>query len=540
MKLIGGEMLTWSDDTPAHGPLLAHLLAALLPVGGRVLVAGPHDRALLGALTGAYVTCLVRSVPDAEALAGAGVDVLCGTLAKLTDTDRYDVVIALDGLDRLCSVEGPQLDWTESLHVLRRALRPGGSLLLSVENELGVHRLVDRSSVTSVRTDSAWSPLGEFDPAKPGNPARLTARLTSDGLPVSWLAAAWPLPTAPTLIATRTALDSPAGALVAAASAAVAVAYAGQPVLSDPRRLTAAAVRGGLGAELAASWLVLAHRAPAPANTPVLPPVLLGDGPHGPVQELSTDPDGRWVRRVTGAAGAVNAPVTREVSTLDGPVPAGRLVEELLLASCLRHDLPGTRRVLTGWYEWLTGLPGGHAFATFDNVVLDGGTFRLLDPSWDTTGPVEAPVAAVRALRRFAVVLLSGGYAHPWPVTHDVDELTTILAGAAGVDLGAGSAPAAVALDTDIAEALGTPEPVHPHAERESAEDVRRLREQLADATARARWYDSELDRRDRELRKARTQIALFSGSVGFRAAKLAMAVLRRGRRFAKRLRRKL
>ena len=83
-------------------------------------------------------------------------DILEGVAPTRHEQALVHALGVLDGLDRLCSVEGPQLDWAESLHVLRRALRPGGSLLLSVENELGVHRLVDRSSVTSAHTDGAW------------------------------------------------------------------------------------------------------------------------------------------------------------------------------------------------------------------------------------------------------------------------------------------------------------------------------------------------------------------------------------------------
>ena len=164
VSLIGGEMQNWSDHRPDERPpvggaVLAHLLtllAPLIPAGGQVLVVGPARRRP-GGRAGAGTPrsrCLLRSQPDAEAAAARGIDVLCGTLAKLTDTDRYDVVVALDGLDRLCSVEGPQYDWAESLQVLRRSLRPGGTLLLSVENELGVHRLVDHSTATAPHTDA--------------------------------------------------------------------------------------------------------------------------------------------------------------------------------------------------------------------------------------------------------------------------------------------------------------------------------------------------------------------------------------------------
>jgi hypothetical protein len=425
IRLIGGEMPGWNEDRPPAGGALYGYLAERLPAGARVLVAGPHEHALIEALAArTAVTCLVRSQPEAERLDARGLDVLCGTLSKLTEADRWDAVVAFDGVGRLCSVEGPQYDWAECLRALRNALLPGGLLLLTVENELGVHRLVDPAAATAARTDDAWRSLGEFDDSKPGSPARLTDRLAGEELTLDWLGAAWPSPAAPTLIATPEALRTgPADALAAAAASAVATAYANRPALSDPRRLAASAVRGGIGAELAAAWLVMAHRAPRPAATPALPPVLLGDAP---VREVAPGPDGAW------------------------PLPAGRLLEELLLGACLRHDL---RRLLTGW---MAALPA----ATPDNVVVAGETFTRLDPSV----PDRADV-----LRGFASTLLTGGYAHPWPAATDLRTLTAILHGAAGLPGDVPAIPPGV-------------DPPVPDSRREQEEQMRALRRLLADA----------------------------------------------------------
>lgn len=497
LTLIGGEMPDWSDRgadqrPPVGGAVLAEILRRIGPGSGRVLVAGPHDDTLIDALgPEADVVCLVRSEPDAARLARLGVTVRCGTLAKLTEVERYDVVVALDGVDRLCSVEGAQLDWAEAVQALKRVLRPGGSLLLAVENELGVHRLVDRAAPTSAHGLADWRPVGEFDATKPGNPTRLAAQLSTDGLAVTWVAAAWPVPSAPTLLATPNALqDGPIGALSAAAAGAVGSAYAGRPVLSDPRRLAAAAVRGGLGAEFAASWIVLAHRAPRPALTFAPPPVLLGDGP---VVELVHDRAGGWTRKV------VTTVPGRDLSGLDGPLPTGRLLEELLLAACLRHDLRAARRLLTGW--------AGQGCA--DNVLVDGDKYTVLDPS----RPELSPAVAVR---RFAETLLSGGYAHPWASATDVPALAAVLGAAAGL----GNAPVGDVAAGPILDSV-----------REHEEQLQRLREQLADADTRARWFEAELAGRDAELRRARLQIKAFSGRVGYRVAKLGAAGARKALR---------
>jgi hypothetical protein len=487
IRMIGGEMPAFTEVRPPAGGALYGYLADQLPAGAEVLVAGPHAGDLVEALAArTKVTCLLRSQPDAINLEARGLDVQCGTISKLTDVDRYDVVVALDGLDRLCSVEGPQYDWVETLQALKRTLRPGGMLLLAVENELGVHRLVDPISPTAAQDDGAWRPLGEFD-SKPGNPARLAERLAAEGLAVDWLSAAWPLPGAPTLIATPNALaDGPVDALAAVAASAVARAYAEKSVLSDPRRLAAAAVRGGLGAELAASWLVVAYRAPRPGMVLHLPPVLIGGDS---VIEISPDADAGWTRQaVRGDAPA-------------GPLPKGRLLEELLLGAALRHDLPTLRRLLTGW---TAALPR----ATADNVVVDHDRFALLDPG--------VPESA-DALRRFAQTLLAGVYPHPWPATTDLDTLTAILHGAAGLPAGAPVPPPAGELPA-------------PASRREHEEQIRALQRQLADAASRTQWYEAELDKRDGQLRDAHIKIAAFSGNLSYRVARLGLRAARKAR----------
>lgn len=487
-ELIGGEMTDWSDREPVGGPLLTHLISRLEPLGRRVLVAGPHAPALIDALA-AYteVTCLVRAQRDAAALGDRrGVTVRCGSLAKLTDSDHYDVIVALDGVARLCSVEGPQLDWTESVQVLRRALRPGGALLLSVENELGVHRLVDRTTVTFAHTEDAWLPLGEFG-SKPGSPERLESRLAAEGLTVGWLGTAWPSPSAPAFAATPAMLRyGPAGALGAAASAAMASAYAGRAVLSDPRRLAAAAIRGGLGAEFAPAWLVVASRGPAPT--------VLAD------REIGRE--GQGMREA-----ALDLPQVLIGDRADAELPAGQLLEELLIGACLRHDLPAIRRLLAGW---VAGQPN----AAFDNLLVDGDTYTILDRD----RAAEEPAAV---LARFAHTLLAGGYAQPWPTAADVPSLTTILSAAAG--LGTGTLPPAAT----------TPEV--PDSLREHEEQVRRLEEQLADAAVRIAYVENELIKRDTELRRARLQIDTFSGHVGYRLTKLSARAARKAVRAVRR-----
>ncbi|MEV6347051.1 hypothetical protein [Actinoplanes sp. NPDC051851] len=504
IRLIGGEMPDFTEVRPAAGGALYRYVTGLVPAGSRVLVAGPHDGALIGALAGTTtVTCLIRSELAAAELSRHGATVLCGTLAKLTDAATYDVVIALDGTGRLCSVEGPQLEWAEAVRALTRVLRPGGTLLLAVENQLGVHHLVETGTPTGAEQDDEWGPLGEFD-STPGHPDRLALALTAEGLSVSGLAGAWPSLEQPSLVIAREVLqDGPVPALAAITARTVATAYEKKPVLSDPRRLASAAVRRGLGTELAPAWLVVAERLPREGGGLRLPSVLISPGHdtgHEAVLEIAEEPGGGWGRRVLRAADGVDPAVW------NGPLPTGRLLEELLLDACLRHDLPRLRRLLSGW---ATALPG----VTADNVLVEGDRYARLDP----TAPDRPD-----ALARFVAVLLGGGYAHPWPTVTDPARITGILASAAGI--GSARLPA-----PDLIPAA--------HARREQEELVRTLQRQLAGAEERNRWYEREIRRREVELGKARVQIETFSGSLSYRLSRLAIRAVRKIRKTLSKIR---
>ncbi|WP_199509624.1 hypothetical protein [Nucisporomicrobium flavum] len=300
-RLIGGEMLVWSDLDGTHGPgpvrgeALAPFLAA---ARGRTLVAGPHDPALLAGLTGA--TVLVRGVPDAERLAGLpGLEVLCGSVAKLAAEEPFDTVIALDGLERLGTAEHDELSWAQTLDVLRGVLKPDGLLMLALENPLGVHRLVAPPRPPS---DSDWTPA--WDDTRPAGPGPLT------GSGASRVYALYPDPVRPRVVLETTRDDAAAEAVVAGAFDDDA------EVLTDPVPPALASLRQGH--VLAPAWVVVAARTRDALRTPATAP---GAAP-GTRTLLS---------RIAGAAARRDLPAVRELlgSWLDGPaagVPAGQVL----------------------------------------------------------------------------------------------------------------------------------------------------------------------------------------------------------------------
>jgi hypothetical protein len=581
LRLIGGEMLVWSDDDvasrrqPVHGRALGSLAESACSPGSRVLVAGPHALDLVARLADrrVRVTCLLRSYEDSAAAArhfpDGRVQVLCGSLAKLTVEDPFDTIIAFDGLGRLASVEGANLSWGEAYDLLLAALRPGGRLLLAVDNALGLHRLVEMTQWYADRGDAAWTPVGEFDESRPRSLAQLTERVTKSGLRVGYSYAAYPVTGAPSVLvrtdaaATEVALQ---GYLDGAVAAACGQGFADTVVLTDPRRLAISAMRAGLAVELAPTWIVVADRQTGSATMPELPAILVADAwEHagwGVEYEVVRDSEGAWVRRLIGdAPGRTVRGVERDPALLAGPMPTGRSLEELLIGACLRRDLPELRRILSEYATWLAGLcdvegqlPGEYAFAIPRLVLSADGRFTLLDPSWRTTGPLPYDVALTRALRHFAVALITGAYAHPWPATIDADGLTVILAGMAGQTIERNAMQAAVEAEVDILAAIrgldaagrgdlltqlaavdaGTP-PLDMDSHRELREAMIRLRGQLEHAEAQLKWYQELLSSREYALKRAQRTINVLSGSISFRAGRALIAPARLLKRLLRR-----
>jgi hypothetical protein len=579
VRLIGGEMLSWSDDDAAAGRVptgsgvLSELTARILPRGGHALIVGPHSRQLVDLVAEhcPLVTCLLRSLPDARALGGRyadhrGFTVQCGGFEKFSAREPYDVIVAFDGFERLVSVDGRDLSWAESFERVAALLAPGGLLLLGAENELGLHRLVDAGLPASVPDDGERWPLTRLDRTQPAAPAELAGRLRAAGMTTYGTYAAYPLPGTPCALISVESLDEMPGdgdALAAVTTAACLPEHAGRRALSDPRQLVRRAVRRGLGARLAPSWIAVARRAAAGAEPLALPEVLVTDRPAGGygsiTYELRGDGKGGWDRHLCGQPTRLMAMgrVVREPGLLETSVPAGRLLDEVLLEVAAAEDLLGARELLTAFAGWLAGeakdgrLPGALAFATTDNVVFDGVRFALVDPSWQLAEAPPFDLALGRILRRFAVRMLADGHHHPWPPAMDADAIATTLCAMSGHPVGRATPGRGATLEAEIIAAQeGLPADWQERlaadladadagfrelrSYRAALEANGRLRERLHAAKSEVEYLEYLLNSRERALSRSRAEVqakrknvAAIRNSLSFRAGRALTAPAR-------------
>ncbi|GAA4209431.1 hypothetical protein [Actinocatenispora rupis] len=541
VRLLGGEVLAGSDADGAdrYGGWLLALVGAALPDRGRVLVAGRHDDSLLTALAdrGLAVDLVLRNLPDARAartrLAASGVRVLCGGLDRLPpDGSGYAAVIALDDPAALYGPDSPPRRWADTVALLAALAAPGAPALLLVRNGLGLDRLTGVAAASD--TD-----------VPPGLAAVRTA-LAAAGLRTGSVLAAYP-----GLVAEETALAAAGDGVASLVAAACLPGPA--PVLTDPAPLARDAVRHGLGVALAPAWVVLTCRAdddrPTPTAAPTARPgIVLADRGvpdfWAVPQLLQRDADGGWRRAPLSADTAPRAldHLTRDPSTLDGPVPAGVPLRDLLVAAAAADDLVTARELVRAYREWLLadGTDGdwravwagdetghgplaapGKAVADLSGVLLGPDGPALADPSWSTTLAVPVDLVFLRALQRFCYELVAGGHRHPWPVGVSPDRLAVTLAATAGVAVSARDLAAAAAyavhLDEPRAPADGgdakryaelrerwSADPGHgtvpPTGYAEAVRLVGSLTAELADARAQIRWLDDSVAERDRRL----------------------------------------
>ncbi|MCK2221441.1 hypothetical protein MF672_047700 [Actinomadura sp. ATCC 31491] len=454
---------------------------------------------------GPDVGVLVRSYPDACALGERhpGLAVFCGRLEAFRAEEPYDLVLALDGLLRTHSAEAPAAAWIESLDALAALVAPGGRLVLGVRNDLGVDRFLEARPADRDGGDDQWAPHG-FDPSYPSGPGALDAGLESAGLTVQRCYAAYPGRQAPRALLAREAL---AFDLPDALAFPLSARNGDRMLVADPLRLTRLVFRHRLGEELAPMWLAVATRSPLltaaatgtaadEASSAALPAETVAGGglPLGLVQE------GELLYELT-RAGLKQLPDGDE-----RPIPAGRVLEEMLVEACAREDTRTVRELLSALAGWLEdGGTADAAGAATDSLVYDGTRFTPIGDLKGPSTPPEPRIVLCRILWRFAVRLQAAGHHHPWPWPLEADQLTLTLCGMAGRPCDPGDLDRARKLDAELGHPVEQAEHAPTYRDLLSARD--RLADQLTAALARIARLETKLSYRERELVRAKAKL---------------------------------
>ncbi|MFY0406857.1 hypothetical protein [Solicola sp. PLA-1-18] len=452
---LGGEMPFWGDGPLPDSPLVAELVRPLAADAARVLVAGPHPADVLRAADGpGELTLLVRGNHDAEAadavLSPSAARLWAGDLFRLPEGETFDLVVAATGLEVLLSADDELSTWRSWLDRLGRVLAPGGTLVLGLANDVGVHALAGAPDRQGDDSGGAWFPDAGFDDTRPTSPDALAAVLAEAVAATD--VSAWSL--FPGLAAPRlaVAVDAPVGGrTLLSAATTVAIRSTGW---DDPRGLASRVPIAGRSTVLAPAYLAVTRRVDVPA-------LLL---------------DGRDVTR----------------PSLDDLAAPGVTVEQALLDACLAFDLPRAREVVRLLRDHLqSGEPT--TADRCDLLFLDADD-RISPVAAAPGDPLTADEALLTAVDGFSRRLSHLGWRHPWPVSWDDVEVTRGLLAGLGIDL-------------DRDDVLGAREP-GADAVEEASTDVGRLLRENDGLRSRAAWFETTLRQRDRQVAAANAKLA--------------------------------
>ena len=479
LSSLSDELAAHIDDWPTQYHL-AHERSNLL----RPLGLGPHLRVLeIGAgtgvvsrfmgETGARVVALEGSLARARSAASRcrdldNVEVVCGSLDAFEDADGFDLVCLIGVLE----YAGVGSSGTRPEFFLRQAaghLRTGGSLVVAIENQLGLKYLLGYEEDHLGRP---WVGLEGY-PDRAGVRTfarrRLGALLEDCGLDRQrWF---YPFPDykMPVTIIPDGAYEEPDA--VSFIDQVVGSPVAGNDsepgLLCDHRKVHRVMLEAGLGREVANSFLVLAS-----AGTPGHD----ADPDPGTLAWIYGNPRRRmWIRHQVVETGAGSRRIRsagpgpedsertedwlRQNPVKDEKFAIGVTIWESAADACRRRDRDALKDALEPWRRFIDQrrttaegsedthpflrastretLPPDHLDLCTSNFVVAGDRIDYIDREWIAEPAVDADLVMIRGLWLLAQHLVFGGGIHPWDPSLTVDELTIEIGGLLDLPVGA-------------------------------------------------------------------------------------------------------
>lgn len=590
-RLIGGDMLLWSDAHPDGADGIGNLGVLTGLIGrfardrrARVLLLGPRASRLVGSIDpDVDVELVVRSLPDARELASEAqlrrsMVLWCGGVDRFAPTSQFDLVIALDGPDRLLTPDSPGAHDLDMLQLISEWVAPAGTLVAQVHNGLGLasvldlplqelrpedrdlaqdagltrqqlrEKLRDERHVGENTNDRWWQGADGFADRRPYR-AELAGAL--DRLPVQLetLYGVYPESDHPALLVRA---DNPHQELARAVATRLQSDLSStRAALIDPQAMVPQIFDAGLQIDLAPGWLVVARRDDAPqVPTPAL---VWGD--------LELDP--QWATTVEVAVdGSLTASrggemlegrLQRDFGRLRVLPEAGDSLEGQLRDALASADLTRIRRSVRRYAEWLTSdeiRDGQRVFATPENVVATpDGHFRLLDESWEWLGTLESRTVVIRNLRHFAKRVLRARVRHPWRAEISPDQLTETLAVMSGLEPDPHDLVVVAEWEVDLAALLGAAEadrearltdeissgasqftatggPARGY--RETVQQLTRMSNSLEVRQGQIDWLEAALRMRERRLEETERTLGRVRESASFKIGRTMTAPGRR------------
>ena len=389
-------------------PARANVIRALrLPAEADVLEVGAGCGSITRYLgeTCARVDALEPTLARARVAAARtvdlpGVTVFCGEVSDLPATPAYDVVVVVGVLEYVGGGARPRTPYVEFLSALRAVLKPGGRIVVAIENPVGVKYLAGAPEDHSGRVFHSVEGYPVDGPARTFTRKELRELASAAGFTGSQVLGAFP-DYKLTRAVFADALFEAAPALALEVPRFPSPDWVVQrPHLAEEADLWAELVATGHGAEFSNSLVLLAES--GQSGQP-----LWSDDQLGAYFSLDRRPEfqvRKDVRRDGQAVSIVTVPLgsgaVDGLSVLAGAEPwvCGRGVIEMLLA-----DPDGLDGIIADWHRTVSGRVASSAGSIpFDllphNLMYQDGVARVIDDEWRSDQVTEEQVLARGAL----------------------------------------------------------------------------------------------------------------------------------------------
>ncbi|RLE17827.1 MAG: hypothetical protein DRJ65_22240 [Acidobacteria bacterium] len=468
---LADAMVDW--PTRYHfSRMRGHLIQPLvLKAGIEVLDVGCGTGAITRAFgeRGAQVLGIEGALPRARAAALRcadleNVEIVCGDISHLETNKTFDLVCLVGVLEYAATSIGGKHGPESLLKHLRKLVKPGGALLVAIENQIGLKYLL------GYREDHVALPWAGLEDYAEGFGARTWSRrqlgnlLDTAGFDEQrWL---FPFPDykLPSVILSEGAyqLDNSSELVDQVVRLPVQDYAFPRTILTDDRRVHNVFLNAGLGPDVANSFLVLASSDNHTLDELVDPMSLAwivggerraqwkrtqvvvsrNNGLRVTARPNSGDQENRKDRWLT------------QVPVRDDPWHRGPTLEQIAIESCHTRDEQGLATALKQWTLCLTkaqvqasehatshpyspspgapALPDDMLDVSLSNFVLSDEGIVFVDREWHVEGGVDPGLAGLRALWFFALDLVNGGARHPWPDTLTVDDMSREMAALCG------------------------------------------------------------------------------------------------------------
>lgn len=451
MEMLGGERLDWRAHLKprkiwGNRATSLEVLLERIVTKSNCLVVGTHSPDLIRLLLSQGVTVdVVDPSPDsaqaidAELNEFSNLRVYCGDVQRFVSGEKYDAVVATNGLRGTVTPDSDIQTPGALLEFLSNLVAKKGCLVIGIDNTYGFRQTLGGFDADfSQHADDAW-PRGSR--ANRAETIRdVLALAEGSGMKIIAQYAVFGDLDSPNVIATWNSMENGRdGFLANHVASAVAASFSNEPSLADPYLSVKQSVFAESAFDLASGRIVVC--AEEDQKSLDIPAAIVTDS------ITNTSIQATWFGELEGQGLLWKA---WDKCTTGGQIVARdfqrsprsdqcETLENKLLWQIRQFDREGYSLSIAHYLDFLGSAKvqaGKGVFAELANVTMDdSGNIELIDSSWSYSERASIGAIQLMHLRSFARLVLTSGFSTPWGGAASIDQLAFRIAAVHGVDI---------------------------------------------------------------------------------------------------------